>query len=60
MGCNCKNGRDSGVVYPYEATLKDGTKAMVSSASDLHAKNQQAQLRMRREAQSKGYTASRR
>lgn len=59
MGCNCGK-RDSGVKYPYEATLKDGTTAMVSSASDLHAKNQQAQVRMRRESAAKGYTATRR
>jgi hypothetical protein len=58
MGCNCKD-RSGGVTYPYEATLKDGTKAMVTSASDLHTKNQQAQVRMRRQATEKGYTVSR-
>lgn len=58
MGCNCKN-RDTGQQFPYEAVLKDGTKAMVSSAADLRSKNDQAQVRMRRAAATKGYTVSR-
>lgn len=58
MGCNCK-GRDTGQQYPYEATLKDGTKSMVSSAADLRAQNQAAQVRMRQQAKTKGYTVTR-
>lgn len=56
MGCNCKD-RTKGVTYPYEATLKDGSKVMVSSAADLRTQQERAQTRMRQQAAAKGYSA---
>lgn len=58
MGCNC--GKKGGsTTYPYEATLKDGTKVTVTSAADLRAKQEQAQTRMRQQDAKRGYSAVR-
>lgn len=59
MGCSSCSGRAAAAAkYPYEAVMPDGTKAMVSSASDERVQRQTVQARMRREAAEKGYTVS--
>lgn len=59
MGCNsCGGGASSGVTYPYEAVLVDGSKVMVSSAAQHRTENEKARMRLRQQAGGgSGYTA---
>ena len=60
MGCSsCGAARAAAATkYPKTIDLPDGTKTEVTSASDEHAKRQQAYVRLRAQ-KSKGYTAKR-
>jgi len=55
MGCNC-NGKNAGKQYPYEAVMPDGSRVMVSSATQERLEKDKARARMRQAASGKGYT----
>jgi hypothetical protein len=53
--CCGRDGKQS-AKYPYEAVMPDGTKVMVSSASQERVERDKARSRMREAARGNGYS----
>jgi hypothetical protein len=57
MGCSsCGSSAKSGVAYPREITLPDGTKMTVTSAANERTERERWRQRERENARARGYT----
>ena len=60
MGCSsCGGAKNSGVTYPREITLPDGTRMTVTSAANERTERERWRQRERESARIKGYTVAR-